>query len=520
MRIEGGDLHVEDAANLPPSIPFWMGEAPGRSRELSFAVSRLREEIADLCSRQSDGPKQALAWLQEVVGIDSKSAQQAVNYIAAARTTLGAMPSFDTLILERFFDESGGMQLILHSPFGNRINRAWGLALRKRFCRNFNFELQAAATENAIILSLGTSQSFELESVANYLHSATVRDILIQALLDAPMFTIRWRWNCTSALAVRRFQGGKKTPPYLLRMQCEDLISSVFPQQLACLENISGDREIPEHPLVQQSIQDCLTEAMDIDALIEILKRIESGDLRVVARDVVEPSPLAGEVLNARNYAFLDGAPAEERRTRAVLSRRWLDPQSAADLGRLDAGAIERVRSEVWPRANSADELHEALSLLAFVVEDHESLPHWTLLFEELIARKRAARFHVPHNAGVFWVACERLPLFIALYGGAHGNRSQFPGGERNMGCGEEASTSFSCDAPQCSFHAKKPPASDLATGTQSVAESTAMIPDLDRSTALTEILRGRLANTGPVRSESLSRILGIEVAEIEASLL
>ncbi|MGH8556201.1 MAG: DEAD/DEAH box helicase [Methylococcales bacterium] len=477
LRIEGGDLHVEDAANLPPSIPFWMGEAPGRSRELSFAVSRLREEIADLCSRQSDGPKQALAWLQEVVGIDSKSAQQAVNYIAAARTTLGAMPSFDTLILERFFDESGGMQLILHSPFGNRINRAWGLALRKRFCRNFNFELQAAATENAIILSLGTSQSFELESVANYLHSATVRDILIQALLDAPMFTIRWRWNCTCALAIRRFQGGKKTPPYLVRMQSDDLISSVFPQQMACLENLSGDREIPEHPLVRQTIHDCLTEAMDIEGLIEILQKIESGAMRVVARDVVEPSPLAGEILNARNYAFLDGAPAEERRTRAVLSRRWLDPETAADLGQLDPGAIAQVRDEVWPRADSPDELHEALSLLTFIVEDHESLPHWRDLFDELIVQNRVSRVFVPDNPRVFWVAIERLGLFRAL----------FP----NLRIDPEAGLS------QSQFNT-----------------------EAERSTALTEILRARLENSGPVQSHSLSRILAIDVQEIEPSLI
>ncbi len=477
LRIEAGDLHVEDAGNLPPSIPFWMGEAPGRSRELSYAVSRLREKIADLCGNTEDAPNQAMAWLQEGIGIDRKSAQQAVNYIAAAKATLNAMPSFDTLVLERFFDESGGMQLILHSPFGNRVNRAWGLALRKRFCRTFNFELQAAATENAIILSLGASQSFELESVAHYLHSASVRDILIQALLDAPMFTIRWRWNCTCALAIRRFQGGKKTPPYLVRMQADDLISSAFPQQMACVENLSGDREIPDHPLVQQTIQDCLTEAMDIEGLIAILQRIENGDMRVVARDVVEPSPLAGEILNARNYAFLDGAPAEERRTRAVLSRRWLDPETASDLGQLDPAAIAEVRDEVWPRADSGDELHEALSLLAFIVEDLESMPHWQVLFDELIVQNRAIRVWIPDSSQVFWMAIERLPLF----------RSVYP---------------------------------NLCIDPDPVLAQSLSNPESDRSTALTEILRARLGNSGPLRSESLSQILNVDAHEIEQSLI
>ncbi|MCI0666767.1 MAG: DEAD/DEAH box helicase [Methylococcaceae bacterium] len=472
LRMESGDLHVEDAGHLPPSIPFWFGEAPGRTRELSFAVSRLRQEIADLCGCRDDGQDKALAWLLEEVGIDRKSAGQAVNYLSAAKAALAAMPSFDTLVLERFFDESGGMQLILHIPYGNRINRAWGLALRKRFCRTFNFELQAAASENAIILSLGTAQSFELESVARYLHSTTVRDILIQALLDAPMFNVRWRWNCTSALAIRRFQGGKKTPPYLVRMQSDDLIASVFPEQMACLENLSGDRAIPEHPLVHQTIHDCLTEAMDIEGLMDILRRIESGSLRVVARDVVEPSPLAAEILNARNYAFLDGAPAEERRTRAVLSRRWLDPQTASDLGQLDRAAIEKVREEAWPSADSADELHEALSLLAFVVEDRETLPHWPALFEELIVQKRAARVRVPNNAHVFWTAIERLPLLTALYPDLQ-------------------------NAP-----AEPHPAVE------------------DRCSALTAILRARLENSGPVRSESLSRILNIEASEIERCLI
>src|SRR5690606_2721673 len=256
------------------------------------------------------------------------------------------LPTHDTLVMERFFDEAGGTQLVIHAPFGSRLNRAWGLALRKRFCRSFNFELQAAATEDTIVLSLSTSHSFPLEEVARYLHSASVRDILVQALLDAPMFGLRWRWNATVALALPRFQRGAKVPPQIQRMRSEDLLAQVFPDQVACLENIVGDREIPDHPLVEQTLRDCLDDAMDIDGLVALLRRIESGATKVVALDLAAPSPLAAEVLGARPYAFLDGAPAEERRTLAVAGRRWSDPQSAQDLGRLDPEAIEAVRGE------------------------------------------------------------------------------------------------------------------------------------------------------------------------------
>ena len=416
LRMEAGNLLVEDAQNLPPSIPFWFGEAPGRTPEVSFAVSRLRENIAEQCGHDPSDTEQAVEWVLQTPGVPLDAARQAVNYIAAARTTLTAIPSFNTLVLERFFDESGGMQLILHAPFGNRINRAWGLALRKRFCRTFNFELQAAATENAIILSLGTSQSFQLDTVARYLNSATVRDILVQALLDAPMFPVRWRWNCTCALAVKRFMGGRKVPPYLIRIQSEDLMSSIFPDQLACLENIAGDREIPDHPLVQQTLHDCLNEAMDINGLIEVIQRIENGGIRIVARDVVEPSPFAAEILNARNYAFLDGAPAEERRTRAVASRRWLDPQVASDLAQLDNAAIERVREEAWPKAGNPDEFYDALMILGCINEHLETNSQWQLLFDELVAQQRAIRLILPGNRTILWIATEHLPLFSALY--------------------------------------------------------------------------------------------------------
>ncbi|KAG9544682.1 hypothetical protein KCV01_g24751, partial [Aureobasidium melanogenum] len=338
IRVEMGRLRVEDAQGQPPNIPFWLGEAPGRTDELSNGVSRLRGEIA---SRLDDGGRDsALAWLMDTLSLSKPAAEQIVDYLYRARAALGALPTRDTLVMERFFDESGGTQLIIHTPFGSRINKAWGLALRKRFCRKFNFELQAAATEDAIILSLSTSHSFPLEEVSRYLHSNSAEHMLVQALLDAPLFGVRWRWNATTSLALPRFNGGKKVAPQLQRMKSEDLLATVFPDQVACLENIVGEREVPDHPLVNQTLRDCLHEAMDSEGWLEVLRGLESGRIRVVARDLATPSPLAAEVLGAAPYAFLDDAPLEERRTQAVQSRRWNEAQSADDLGRLDAEAI------------------------------------------------------------------------------------------------------------------------------------------------------------------------------------
>ena len=323
---------------------------------------------------------------------------------------LGALPTQDTIILERFFDESGGMQLVLHAPFGSRVNRAWGLALRKRFCRQFNFELQAAATEDAVLLSLGPQHSFPLESVFRYLHPDTVGDVLVQALLDAPMFGTHWRWNASIALALPRSRGGRKVPPQIQRMEAEDLLAAVFPDAAACLENIPGDREIPDHPLVRQTVDDCLHEVMDIDGLVAVLRRIHAGEIRCIARDLPEPSPLAHEILNARPYAFLDDAPLEERRAQAVYTRRAFEPSSADDLGALDPAAIERVREEVWPEVQNADELHDALLTSGFLTEAEGSA--WAEYMSELVQTGRAARVEAAHgrpasgsppNAGRRW---------------------------------------------------------------------------------------------------------------------
>src|SRR6058998_1389453 len=418
LRVNSGVVRVEDAKGQPPGIPFWLGEAPARTAELSQAVSNFRTEIERLLS---DG-KNVCDLLVSEMELPTEAAQQIADYFAATYRALGALPSQQTLVMERFFDESGGMQLVLHAPFGSRINRAWGLALRKRFCRSFNFELQAAATDDAIVISLGTQHSFPLEEVFRYLNSKTVRDLLVQALLDAPMFTIRWRWNAARSLAVPRFRGGAKIAAPLQRMESENLLAAVFPDQLACLEHIVGDREIPDHPLVEQTIHDCLTEAMDIDGLEEVLRKIENGQIRCIARDLPEPSPLASEILNARPYAFLDNAPLEERRTQAVYTRRASERNGSDGLGVLDTAAIDKVQKEAWPEATNADELHDALMLLVVMTRDElqRTVHHdangagGQQVLNELIVAKRATALTVEDKS--VWVCAERLPMVQTIY--------------------------------------------------------------------------------------------------------
>ncbi|MGE8175510.1 DEAD/DEAH box helicase [Pseudomonas fluorescens] len=416
LRVETGKIRVEDAQGQPPTIPFWLGEAPGRSAELSLAVARLHAHLDELLSATPGDLQPSIDWLTETLGLNLASAEQLVDYLARARLTLGALPSQDTLLMERFFDESGGTQLIIHSLFGSRINRAWGLALRKRFCRTFNFELQAAASEDAIVLSLSTSHSFELDEVWRYLHSNTAEQILIQAVLDAPLFGVRWRWNAGVALALPRYSGGRKVPPQIQRMKSEDLIASVFPDQIACLENLVGEREIPDHPLVEQTLDDCLHEAMDCDGWLALLRRMECGEVRLISRDLPAPSPLAAEILSARPYTFLDDAPLEERRTQAVLNRRWSDPQSTDDLGALDAEAIQSVRDEAWPQPTSIDEMHEALMSLAAISDaEAQANPQWPHWLQTLADGGRASRLQINADQAI-WLALERLTCLQAIY--------------------------------------------------------------------------------------------------------
>jgi ATP-dependent Lhr-like helicase len=509
LRLEAGILRVEDARHQPPNIPFWFGEAPGRSFELSQAVARLREEIearlADTEETIALNLTAARDFLEREVGISPLAAEQAVNYLAAAKLALGVLPTLDTLVFERFFDESGGMQFIIHAPYGSRVNRGWGLALRKRFCRSFNFELQAAATENAIILSLGVAQSFALEDAAKYLNTRTLRDILVQALLAAPMFNVRWRWNAVCSLALKRFQNGQKTPPYLLRMQAEDLVACVFPEQLACLENIVGDREVPDHPLVNQTVHDCLTEAMDVDRLIEVIGGIESGAVKVVCRDLAEPSPLAAEIVNSRVYTFLDGAPLEERRTRAVASRRGLDPSEAGDLGRLDQAAIDRVLKEAWPDAANPEELHDALQSLGFVQES-EAEPAWPGWFRELALQRRAAALRLA-NGRTLWLAAERLPQFRAVYPEICRGELIRPHGSREAIPSQIPTTSSSNGAALIDPDILRTLPAEFAA------------QDWAAEDALRELLRARLGSCGPVTAARLAAMLGLPAPRVEQAL-
>ena len=552
LRIERGAVRVEDAQGLPPNIPFWFGEAPGRTAELSESVCDLLGWLGRRLDGAGDGtagaeaagvgatgtgmvgggtteagtvgdgmvgggatgaatPETRAQLARELTaraGIGADAGAQIVDYLCAGHAALGALPDRDTVVLERFFDESGGMQLVIHARFGSRLNRAWGLALRKRFCRKFNFELQAAATEDAIVLSLGESHSFALEEVCRYLSPETVRDVLIQALLDAPMFDVRWRWNANVSLAIPRFRGGSKVPPNIQRMQAEDLVAAVFPDQIACAENLSGPREIPDHPLVEQTIADALTEAMDVEGLEALVARLADGEIRVVARDLTEPSPLAAEVLDARPYAFLDDAPLEERRTRAVSMRRALDPESAADVGRLDPGAIERVREEAWPEAATPDELHDALVVLGFATategvagrladsaNDTDAAPGrpanladaarriangerpgWSACFDALVASGRATRFRPPRGGPVLWCAAERLASIESALGAG---RADPP-----LVLPEELR-----DAP-------------------------------GRDAALAELLRARFGCLGPVTAARLARDLGLAPVDVEVALV
>ncbi|HKU68657.1 MAG TPA: DEAD/DEAH box helicase [Candidatus Baltobacteraceae bacterium] len=405
-RVEPGTVRVEDAHGAAPTVPFWNGEGPGRTIELSREVARLRADIDE----RDDAAAYDL--LQDECALDRAGAEQAVAYIRAGKKILGVVPTDRTIVAERFFDEGGGMQLILHTPFGARINRAWGLALRKKFCRSFNIELQAAATDNGVVLSLTDQHAFPLNIVFEYVKTASVEYTLTQALLAAPMFGARWRWNATRALAILRMRGGRKVPPQLQRMRADDLLASCFPDQAACAENLTGPIRIPDHVLVRETIGNCLHEAMDLDGLMEVLAGVESGAVRTAAVDTPEPSPFCHEILNANPYAYLDDAPLEERRARAVQLRRTIrDDLDGA--GILDAAVIAEVAQESWPVVRDADELHDALLTLVALPPVDAWQPWYTELFAQ--NRVKTITFPLRHPEAVegrmFWVAAERQEL-------------------------------------------------------------------------------------------------------------
>ena len=467
-RVEAGRVRVEDARGAAPSVPFWLGEAPGRTRELSDEISELRERVAAPDDASRDGTD-AVAFVARECGVDRSGAEQLVAYVRAGVAALGAVPSRRTVVAERFFDEGGGMQLVLHAPLGARINRAWGLALRKRFCRSFNVELQAAATDNGIVISLAEQHSFPLEIVFRFLRPETLAEVLTQAMLPAPMFGARWRWNAARALAVLRFAGGRKVPPPILRMRTEDLLAAVFPDQVACQENLSGEIRIPDHPLVDETIRDCLHEAMDVDGLRALVEGIVQGTVATRAIDTAEPSPFGHEILNANPYAFLDDAPLEERRARAVQLRRTLGTDGD-EIGALDEAAIAEVAQEAWPVVRDPEELHDALLTLGLVPPRRE----WDAWLGPLVTLRRATRLQAASGAATFWVATERTRLAQAVH----------PAGRL------------------------EPPVPDVEQPAPEGAEA-----------AVSEVLRGWLDSSGPLRASALADTLAVPRPLVEAGL-
>ena len=473
-RVENGKVRVEDAGGAAPTIPFWFGEAPARTRELSTEVGELREEIAARAGRQD--PDELRTWLEQTCALPPGGATLLRDYVLAGRAVLGAVPSTTCVIAERFFDEAGGMQLVIHAPFGGRINRAWGMALRKRFCRSFDFELQAAATDDGVILSLGPQHSFPLEDIFQLLRAEDVPEILTQAALQAPMFETRWRWNAGRALALLRRRGGKKIPANLQRMRAQDLLAAVFPGQTACQDNHGGGAiEVPDHPLVEETVRDCLCEATDAEGLQAMLRKLHAGEIRRVSRDVAEPSPFSHEILNANPYAFLDDAPLEERRSRAVSVRRGLPAEIVDSLGALDPAAVAAVVAEAQPVVNSADELHDLLLDLGALPEEEGNQNHWAGMLPTLVAAGRAAVLTAGQRR--FWVAAERRSLAALAW----------PAG------------TFVPDVVE-------PPARRT-------------LPWTDRDTALTELVRGRLPIIGPTTAAALARMFDVGTPEIEAAL-
>src|SRR5579863_2157999 len=424
VETNSGRVLVQDAHGAPPSVPFWRGEAPARTEELSDHIGTLRQKISEMLPHTSPVGFSAtqpdvaatVSWLKEQCGLDDSGAEQTIEYILQGRAVLGAVPTQTTVIAERFFDEGGGMQLVIHAPFGGRINKAWGLALRKRFCVGFNFELQAAATDNGLNIALSEQHSFPLGDVFHFLQADTVQPILEQAALDSPIFGTRWRWDANRALALLRFQNGKKVPPQIQRMRSDDLLASVFPDAVACFENIQGERHIPDHPLVGEVMKDVLTEAMDIDGLRALLTGMANGKIRCIAVDTPVPSQFSHEILNANPYAYLDDAPLEERRARAVQMRRMLPESVLEEVGGLDPAAIAKVREEAWPDVRDADELHDVLHTLVALPENNLNFNpnQWKFYFERLVSEGRATS--ATCDGKVYWVAAERARTFSVLF--------------------------------------------------------------------------------------------------------
>ncbi len=411
-QVSGNRVSVVYAPNKHPTIPFWIVDVPGRTDALSAAVSSLHE----LYVKTGDAQRFALQVCDET-GLAPAWVLPLADYYREASESLGSLPTQSTVILERFFDEVKNCHIVLHAPFGAQVNRAWGLALRKRFCRQFNFELQAAANDNAIILSLSHTHSFVLPDVFRYLASASAQDVLTQALLDAPMFEVRWRWNASRALAILRRNMRGKVPAQWQKSGAQDLVALLFPDQIACAENLSGPRAIPDHPLVKQTVTDCLNEAMDASGFLRVLKGLESGTIETRSKDSAAPSAFAHEIISARPYAFLDDAPLEERRTRAVRT----DVEARAGDEISDA-TIAAVRAETLYPARNEYELYDLLTQFAVVPADEISALGFASSIDSLVARGKAVLQRLgpaesEEAARLYYTSADREILVHEVYG-------------------------------------------------------------------------------------------------------
>ncbi len=520
LKVERGTVRVEDARGQPPTIPFWLGQAPGRSDELSNSVSRLRALIDE---KLNDGIDAATAWLHDELKLSLVATQQLADYLAAAKAALNMLPTQTEIVFERFFDEAGDQHIVIHSPYGARLNRAWGLALRKKFCRKFNFELQAAALEDSIVISLGSTHSFPLDEVTGYVKSASVRETVVQAVLQAPLFMTRWRWVASIALAIQRNRNGRRVPAQFQRMDAEDLIAVTFPDQLACQDNIVGEREIPDHPLVNQTLHDCLNEAMDIAGLEKLLQRFENGEIQILCKDLTSPSTLAQEILVAKPYAFLDDAPAEERRTQAVNARRFADPEDAAALQALSPEAIAQVRSEAWPYMQTPDELHDALWTLGYLSEaDFKRDAGLEARIQSLMQDRRATRLIVSNT---FSPSGEKVGMR-----GVTENFPPSPTPSPSKGRGKETQESSHTTNPinkECGLYVcaeRLPqwralyPEAELAPAIEAAGPLTRK--EWDADAALIDILRSRLEGTGPIGEQALADELLLPLTRVQYALL
>src|SRR5437763_1523293 len=515
------DLRRDFAHVAPPPPAALVGQNAAEGGGATWLANEAG--ISENAAKEKAAEGGGATWLVNEAGIGEHAANEIAAYLDDSQKALGVMPTQETLVLERFFDESGGMQLVLHAPFGSRINKAWGLALRKRFCRQFNFELQAAATEDAVLLSLGPQHSFPLADVFRYLHPATARDVLVQAMLAAPVFQTRWRWNTTISLAIPRNRGGRKVPPPLQRAMADDLMAAVFPDAAACPENLAGDRELPDHPLVNQVVRDCLEEAMDFDGLTRVLTRIHAGEIECIARDTTQPSPLAHEILNAKPYAFLDDAPLEERRTQAVMTRR----STSNDLGALDPNAIERVRDEARPDPRDADELHDALLTFGFLLEGEVDAPE---LFTELAAARRAT--FVQHRQECLCHIQQRpcpdheessqktrtnvAQTLLSVPGAWIAEEEHLPGNSRT----NVAQTLLSVPGTWIAAERLPELLAIHPTITPDITAPASRLRDWSREDALVEIIRGRMSLLGPTTASELAASINIELKDADAALL